>query len=178
MIERELNPDAATGRLIVRPHRSATWRQNLWLLGAIAAVTLPLAIIWSILGLWLILPLALLHLGFVLAAFWVASHSLLAREVVTIEPERIVIEAGRRRPERRFELARAWAQVLLQDRGSRLARRRLIIRCRDLAIECGRFLNEEEREALWRELREVLERRPSPCAAESAATVDDHSGRV
>lgn len=159
MIERDLDDGGATGRFILRPNRSATWRQDLWLLAAIAAVALPLALGWSMLGFWLILPLALLQMAVVLAAFWISSHSLLAREVVTVEPERIVIEAGRRRPQRRFELSRYWTRVLLDDGGGRTRPSRLILRCRRLAVECGRFLTESEREGLWRELRSVIGRR-------------------
>jgi uncharacterized membrane protein len=161
LIERELNPDDATGRFILRPHRSATWRQDLWLIAAIAAVALPLAAVWAVVGFWLILPLALLQIALVLAAFWVSSHSLLAREVVTLEPERIVIEAGHRRPERRFELQRPWARVQLRRGPRALQRRQLVIRCRQRAVECGRFLTEAEREELWRDLRALLAQAPA-----------------
>lgn len=160
MIERELGADGATGRYILRPQRSATWRQNLWLFAAIAAVAAPLGIIWALLGFWLVLPAVALHLLLVLFAFWLTSRSLLAREVVTIEPERIVVEAGHRRPERRFELGRAWSQVLLRQGRGNVRRQQLVIRCRDRAVECGRFLTEDERESLWRELRAVVERVP------------------
>lgn len=162
MIEKQLDADRITGRFVLRPHRSATWRQNLWLLAAIAVVALPLAIIWAVVGFWLILPLAILQLGIVLAAFWVSSYSLLAREVVTIGPEQIVIEAGHRKPERRFELTRYWSRVLLRERHGRIRRRQLIIQGRECAVECGRFLNEEERESLWRDLRAVLANRVAP----------------
>lgn len=161
MIERDLDPGEGTGRFIIRPQRSATWRQNLLLLGAIAAVALPLAVAWSLVGFWPILPLAILHLLVVLVALWVSSHSLLAREVVTIEPERIIIEAGHRQVERRFELGRPWSEVQLRSGRGRMRRRQLIIRCRKRAVECGRFLNETERESLWRELRGVLGRAPA-----------------
>lgn len=160
MIERELGEDGATGRYILRPQRSATWRQNLWLFGAIAAVAVPLAVIWSVIGFWLILPVVLAHLALVLAAFWMSCRSLLAREVVTIEAERIVIEAGHRHPERRFELGRPWSQVLLREGRGGIRRHQLIIRCRERAVECGRFLTEEERRSLCRELRAVVERVP------------------
>lgn len=162
MIEKDLSADQATGRFVLRPQRSATWRQNLWLLAAIAAVALPLAIGWAIVGFWLILPLAILQLGVVLVAFWVSSYSLLAREVVTIGPEQIVIEAGHREPERRFELTRYWSQVRLREGSGRMRRRQLIIQSRECAVECGRFLNEAEREALWRDLRAVLAHRAPP----------------
>jgi len=165
MIERELDAGRATGRFVIRPQRSATWRQNLFLFAAIAVVAVPLATVWSVVGFWLILPICLLQLAFVLAAFWISNRALLAREVVTIEPERIVIEAGHRQPERRFELGRHWAQVLLDRNGPRNGRRRLIIRSRGEAVECGRFLNEEERERLWRELRGVIAT-PAPRAGD------------
>lgn len=160
MIERELHPSRATGRYVLRPQRSATWRQDLWLLAAIAGAALPLAIGWSLLGFWVILPICVFQLMVVLAAFYANSHGLLAREVVTIDEDRIVIEAGRRRRERRFELPRAWAQVRLWRGRGPLSPSRLIIRAHGQAVECGRFLTDEEREALSVDLRAVIDRRP------------------
>lgn len=158
MIEREINEDSHTGRIIIRPHRSATWHQNLILLGAIAIVALPVALYWSLLGFWLIFPLAMIQILLVGWAFWISSYKLLAREVVTIEAERVVIEAGHRRPERRFELPRGWAEVLLWPAGRHNHPSRLIVRAGDRAVECGRFLTEEERKALWRDLCSMIPR--------------------
>lgn len=158
MIERELDAGAATGRFILRPQRSATWRDNLLLVGAVALAAVPIALTWAVLGFWPILPLCGLELALLTLALHAVNRSLLAREVVIVERDAIVVEAGHRELERRYRLGRAWAQVLLVP--IRRDRSRLVLRSHGRAVELGRFLTEEEREALAGDLRAVVARVP------------------
>ncbi|MDZ7787115.1 MAG: DUF2244 domain-containing protein [Halofilum sp. (in: g-proteobacteria)] len=158
MIERELSTDGRFGRYVLRPHRSATWSDNLWLVAAIALMAVPVAMAWAVAGFWLILPLCGLELGLLTLGLYVVNHSLLAQEVITIDEDQITIEAGKREVERRFELARDWAQVLLQPARRRAHPARLIVRSHGRAVELGRFLTDDEREELAGDLRGVLAR--------------------
>lgn len=160
MIERDEWPDKSRVRFVLRPHRSATWRDNLWLVAAIALPAVTIAAGWTAAGYWPILPLCGLELALLTYGLYRVSHSLLAREVVLVEDDRITIEAGHREIERRFELARTWAQVLLQRPRSGWHPSRLIIRSAGRAVECGRFLTDAERERLAGELRRVVAPRP------------------
>lgn len=159
MITHDHEPDAARERLILAPHRSATWHDNLCLVAAVALLALPIAIGWSLLGYWVILPLCGLELVALLLGLYWSNHALLAREVVTIDDDAITIEAGRRRVERRFELPRHWAQVALIPGRERTHPRRLIVRSHGRAIELGRFLTDDERDAAATQLRDLLARR-------------------
>jgi uncharacterized membrane protein len=156
MVESEFDSASGTARFVLRPQRSATWRQNLWLVAAVAAMAVPIAVFWTAVGFWPILPLCGLELALLTLALYSVSHSLLAREVVVIDDNQITIEAGRRQIERRFELGRPWAQVLLQPPRNAWHASRLIIRSGGRAVECGRFLTNEEREQLWGELRQAV----------------------
>ena len=156
MIESDVDSEGGREQFILRPQRSATWRQNLWLVAAIALMAVPIAMIWTVVGFWPILPLCVLELGFLTLVLYSVSHSLLAREVVIVDDERITIEAGRRQLERRFELQRPWAQVLLKPARSEWHASRLIIRSAGRAVECGRFLTNREREQLARQLRRAV----------------------
>lgn len=159
MITCEREPVADHGQVILTPHRSATWRDNLCLVAAVVLLALPIAIGWSLLGYWVILPLCGLELGaLVLGLYW-CNHALLAREVVTIDDEAITIEAGRRRVERRFELPRHWARVTLVPGPGRSHPRRLIVRSHGRAVELGRFLTDDERDEAASRLRDLLARR-------------------
>lgn len=159
MIERELDPGEATGRFILRPQRSATWRDNLLLVGAVALAAVPIAVTWAALGFWPILPLCGLELALLTLALYAVNRSLLAREVVIVDRDAIVVEAGHRELERRYRLGRAWAQVLLVP--VRRDRCRLVLRSHGRAVELGRFLTDEERETLAGDLRAVVGRVPA-----------------
>jgi uncharacterized membrane protein len=155
MIERQFELGAHHGRYILTPQRSASWRQNLYLVGAVAAAAVPIAVAWAVAGYWLILPLCGLELLALTAGLYVTSHALLAREVITLQGDTITIEAGRRRVERRFDLQRAWAQVSLLPE-QRLAPSRLVLRSHGRAIELGRFLTDSERREFAGDLRQTL----------------------
>lgn len=159
MITCERGSAAEQDRMILAPHRSATWHDNLRLVAAVALIALPVAIGWSLLGYWVILPLCGLELGALLLGLYWCNHALLAREVVTIDDELITIEAGRRRIERRFELPRHWAQVALLPGRGQAHSRRLILRSHGRAVELGRFLTDDERDEAATRLRDLLTRR-------------------
>lgn len=158
MIERELSTDGRSGRYVLRPHRSATWRDNLWLVAAVAFMAVPIAMAWAVAGFWLILPLCGLELGLLTLGLYVVNHSLLAQEVITIDEDQITIEAGKREVERRFELSRSWAQVSVQPPRRPAHPSRLILRSHGRAVELGRFLTNDERDQLAGDLRGVLAR--------------------
>lgn len=155
------DPDSGSthGRLVLAPHRSASWRENLWLVAAVAVLAVPIAVGWALLGYWIILPLCGLELLALLVGLYWSSHALLAREVVVVGEEVITIEAGRREVERRFELPRHWARVLLLPGRGRTHPRRLILRSHGRAVELGRFLTDDEREQAAAWLRERIARR-------------------
>lgn len=142
--------------LVLTPHRSATWEDDLRLFAAIALLAVPIAVGWALLGYWVILPLCGLELGAVLLGLYVSSHSLLAREVVSVDDDRIVIESGRRRVERRFELPRQWARVVLESGHGNAGPPRLIVRAHGRAIELGRFLTADQREAAAARLQALI----------------------
>lgn len=144
--------------LVLTPHRSATWQDNLRLFAAVALLAVPIAVGWAFAGYWVILPLCGLELVALLIGLYISSHSLLAREVVTVDQDFITIEAGRRRVERRFELRRHWARVALESGRGKAHPQRLIVRSHGRAVELGRFLTEDEREAAAARLRDLITR--------------------
>lgn len=142
--------------LVLTPHRSATWADDLRLFAAVAMLAVPIAVGWAIAGYWVILPLCGLELGALLLGLYISSHSLLAREVVTVDEDSITIEAGRRRVERRFQLRRHWARVGLEPGRGKAHPQRLIVRSHGRAVELGRFLTETERERAAARLRALI----------------------
>lgn len=160
MVECDRWDDAGRARFILQPHRSATWRDNLWLVAAIAMVAVPIGSAWAWAGFWPILPLCGLELALLAYCLYRVSHSLLAREVVTVDAERITVEAGHREVERRFELGRPWAQVRLEQGPSEWHPSRLLIRSGGRTVECGRFLTNAERADLARRLEDLFRHPP------------------
>jgi len=160
IVHDDIDSQRGTGRFILRPQRSATWRDNLLLLGAVAVAAVPVAVAWTIAGFWPVLPWCGLELGLLAAGLYSVSRSLLAREVVIVGADEIVIEAGHRELERRFRLGRAWASVILQPARRAVDRSRLIVRSHGRAVEFGRFLTDDERIRLAADLKGLVARQP------------------
>jgi len=145
---------------ILRPNRSLTWRQNVWVFGFFCLVTLAIALPLAAMGFWLVLPFAGLELLAVGTGLYLVTCRCHEREVICIAADSIRIERGRLRPQQRWVLSRTWARVELQDCPRHWYPSRLLIRAHNRTVEIGRFLAEEERHQLARELKARLSGAP------------------
>jgi uncharacterized membrane protein len=145
---------------ILRPNRSLTWRQNVWVFGFFCLVTLAIALPLAAMGFWLVLPFAGLELLAVGTGLYLVTCRCHEREVICIAADSIRIERGRLRPQQRWVLSRTWARVELQGCPRHWYPSRLLIRAHHRTVEIGRFLAEEERHQLARELNARLSDAP------------------
>lgn len=107
-------------------------------------------------GLWLVLPFSGMEwLVLVFAFRWSLRNSELM-EVVTVDPKRVVVERGRRRPEQRFEFQRAWVQIYWRKPRFRGYSGSLLLRSHGKQVVLGEFLPETERKKLMQELGRIL----------------------
>jgi uncharacterized membrane protein len=108
------------------------------------------------LGLWLVVPFSGVEwLILAYALRWSLRNSELM-EVVTIDPVRVVVERGRRRPEQRFEFQRAWVQLRWREPRFRGYPGNLELRSHGKQVVLGEFLPETERKKLMQELGRIL----------------------
>jgi len=145
-------------RFVLRPNRSATWRQMKLFFAFIAGVSVTIAMLFAFLGLWPVLPFA----GAELAFLWFClCHNAAAgstTEVIDIDDETVAVEQGRRAPQRSWRFPRCWAQIRLEPAAARLHPSRLVIGSHGRRVLLGAFLTEDERAALARDLRSTLAR--------------------
>lgn len=150
VIEDEHRPGLAEFRYVIRPNCALSWAQAVAVFCACVFSTLAAGLAFLSLGAPLVLPFYGLEMAVLGAALYASMLSGSRQEVVVIGPETVVVEQGSRRPERRYEFHRLWAQVVLQ-RPSR-GRGRLALRSHGREVEIGAFLTDDERFALGREL--------------------------
>ena len=138
--------NAAGFSRVARRNNSLSSIGRLFVFAFIFAVSIGIAAGFALLGAWLILPFA----GLEMLVLWLAFRYIDRRagdfERIAIAGDRVeieVCEAGRRT---RYELNRCWAQLVGGD-GERLA-----LRSHGREIEIGRYLNDEQRYALGREI--------------------------
>jgi len=111
---------------------------------------------FAALGLWLVLPFSGAEWLLLAYGFWFSFRSAAVREVITITEAAVLVEKGRGKPEECYRFQRAWVSLDWVKPEIKGHPSRLSFRLHGKAIEVGRFLVESEREALARELRQIL----------------------
>lgn len=121
--------------------------------GSLAAFSLIVAVVFSALGAWLILPFAGLEaMALYLAFNWVVRHAQDSEQLV-IHGDAVVLAVREQAHTRRYEFNRAWAQLVVDRRSRDL---RLALRSHGREIEVGRYLDVGARQQLARELKSRL----------------------
>ena len=87
-----------TFRLTLKPNRSISWKGNMLFLLLISTPILIIAFGFLYIGAPIILPFAGLEIVIVLIASYYVYQKSNKQEIITISPEKLIIEKGRFRP--------------------------------------------------------------------------------
>lgn len=145
--------------IVIAPNASLSWRQAALFMLGISTVALGIGVAFASMGFWVILPFAGLELAALGAALYVSLRRNDDREVVTIDADRVQVEAGRvGAPDQRVrhEFLRAWARVELLPAGVPANRSRLRLGASGHFVEVGACLSESQRLSLATHLRKCL----------------------
>jgi uncharacterized membrane protein len=124
--------------------------------GSLAAFSLIVAVVFSALGAWLILPFAGLEALALYGAYrWVVRHAQDSEQLV-IRGDAVMLAVREAASTRRYEFNRVWAQLVVEQRARDV---RLALRSHGREIEVGRYLDGGAREQLARELKSRLNAR-------------------
>jgi len=146
----------ATKTFVISPSFQADWKASVWLLALLGTVLFSVAVFFTTMGLWLIIPFAGLEFVFVAwCLHWSAERSL-DKNVITIDDVTVKIEKGRRQRSSTIELDKIWCEVILDTLPRKWQQTRLFVRCKNDRIEFAEFLDSTEQKALARELRQII----------------------
>lgn len=120
--------------------------------GALAAVTMSIALGFALHGAWLTVPFAFVEWAALATAFFVYARHAGDYERIVIGPEGVVVESAWGGSTERTECASGWVRVAYG--GRRKEPIRLIAGSRVVAV--GRFVPDGSKEQLVRELRATL----------------------
>ena len=140
-------------RFVLSPNCSISWRELLLFYLITCLVALAIGIIFTLQGLWLVLPfsgLEMLALGFCL---YLTSRKVYRREVIILDHRRTRIEKGVQRVDQSWEFKTPWIRVIDELPDDRRPRRRLAIGMSGESVEVGSFLANSEKEALAFQLK-------------------------
>lgn len=156
MIERHIDPRSELGLLVLRPNHSMSWAGNVRWMTALSLLTLGLAVLFALRGMWPILFAALIQIAWLWVAIYKVALDCQQRECVRITEAEIVVLRGRYRPDQELRFPRPWTRLVLRRDHSDLHPSRLYLRCHGHETELGRCLLDEERQRLADEMSPLL----------------------
>ncbi len=156
MISTNFDHQRRTGRIVLRPNASWTWRANLVLLATLAMTSLVIAGSFLLRGLWMILPYSVLEVSVVGACLYYCVRRTHRQEVITFDPLEVCIERGHRHAEERYVYNRQWSRFLVRRPCHPWYEPTISIRSHGQELAIGDFLNRRDKARLTRELRRII----------------------
>ena len=158
MIACEFDAARSSGRIVLRPNRSGTWRANVYLAGTLMLVSGTIGLLLALRGMWPVLPFTVVEVAAVLACLYYCVRRTYLQEVLTFSTERLMYERGIGRPSTRRSFHRYFTRFFVRPSVHPWYRKRIALRCRDQELEIGSFLTSEEKDDLEAALREMIHR--------------------
>ena len=139
--------------LLARRHNSLDSTTCWIVFGSLACVSLIIAVVFALLGAWLILPFAGLEIAaLALVLRWLRAHAG-DFERVSVHGDVVALDVCEKSSTRHFEFNRAWAKLVVNERSWNT---RLALRWHGREYEIGRYLDDGGKQALARELQRRL----------------------
>lgn len=146
-------------RWIIRPNRSMSWREAKIFVAGVSVASLSIGIYFLCQGYPMVLPFSGLESLAIAVAFYLVLDAGEHTEIISIGPDRVIIEKGKRKPTSRSEFQRAWTRITVLKSRNRWYPSKLLIGSHGNNVEIGQFLSEGERKALAKMLINVIEKK-------------------
>ncbi|GAC13558.1 DUF2244 domain-containing protein [Aliiglaciecola lipolytica] len=125
-------------------NRSATWNEVKLVVLLMAAFTFMIAIIWALLGVWLILPFAGFEVALLAFLMYRVNLNCLTKQIITIDATRIVVECGIRKPTITQQLDRRLTHLSVIEAQGAFDRPQMKLADENCSIPLGPFLNQTD----------------------------------
>ncbi len=145
-----------TFRLTLKPNRSTSWRGNLIFLLLISTPILIIAFGFLYVGAPIILPFAGLEILIVLLASYYVYQKTNKQEIITISPEKLIIEKGKFRPETSIEFIREWAYVFVERAKHPWYPVHIVISSKGQRVPVGEFLTDDDKKIFIEKMDEII----------------------
>ena len=111
---------------------------------------MAVAVGWTALGLWVVLPFAGIELALLTGLMYKVSRSTYQQQVIVLEAERVVLETGISFPRQRLVFARPDAFMTFADADHPMGTSTVELRDSRTHVEIGGFLNQRDKKKLMR----------------------------
>lgn len=145
--------DAADLAVLTRPNCSLSEAGRLLFFCVMLLLSLVIAVGFALVGAWMIFPFAGLEVfGLGCALYYISCHTG-DYECIVVSGDRMLVETRSYKTVKQVELQRHWVQVIVHP-ASGIGRCRVWVRACGREVELGRFVDDDGRMALSRQLKE------------------------
>lgn len=130
--------------IILRPNRSATWQEVKWVMAVISIFVLAVAIAWSFVGAWFVLPFAGLEVGLFAYFMYRVCLNCHEKQVITIVDNTITVESGIKTPSFHWEFSRPDTHLAVTQPETEFDKHHLVLSDEVMSIQLGKFLNRQD----------------------------------
>jgi uncharacterized membrane protein len=141
--------------ITLSPNRSATWQQTKWVIAIMVAVVMIIALAWTVVGAWVVLPFAGLEVGLFALLMYKVSLFTHTQQIIYISATSVDIEAGYRKKETLARMSRHHLDIFYSESKNNWELPRVIMCANDQKVIIGEFLNLEDREKLKETLQDL-----------------------
>lgn len=151
------NRTASRLMIVAQPNRSASWRANQLVLLALAIPSLIIALGFTALGAWPILPMAGLELLALGSALYYVNWKLQYRHVITLSDDSVRIDKGFYTPTRSWQFPRRVTALSVTPEKHPWEGPALAVHDQHESVSVGEFLNRDDCLKLLALLREEVQ---------------------
>jgi uncharacterized membrane protein len=144
------------GQIVLQPNNSMSWQATRYFLVTLMLISFTMASLFLIRGYWMILPFSIIEMSVLGGCFYYIVRRAQFQQVLFFGAEQVVVEYGRKSPERRVVWPRFFTKVMVQPPKHPWYPIQISLRCKNQEEEIGQFLTAEEKKQLVSELRRMI----------------------
>ena len=138
--------------MMLTPNRSLTWAEAKWIMAFMVAVVMIIAIAWTFVGAWVVLPFAGLEVGLFVLLMHKVTRSTYLKQIVTFTPQDITVEMGIQRRLSAVSIPRFGTDIYYSETDRNWTTPKVTLQNGKQRIQIGEFLNADDMAILRDEL--------------------------
>ena len=154
MITISIDKTGYTGHILLEPNLSFSWKTNIRFFILITIITLIISGYFISKGGWLVLPFSGLELIIIATSLYMFFKHYNHCEVITFTDDKVLIEYGKKEPEKSWEYQRHWSKIHIKEHGL-FEIPKVSIKSHGNETEMGSFLGYDEKILLIETIEEI-----------------------
>lgn len=146
-----------SGKAVIRPNRSLSRKGMILFFSGVCVAAILVAFRFWLLGAWVVLPITMLELLVLGAAFFWIERETRFCETIELNEDLVSVVQRDWRSKKEWCYQTYWVQVVLQSDPKGWYPSHLYLRSHGDSLEIGACLNEEERHQLEQHLKKIIQ---------------------